>query len=135
MIVCISGLSHVNQGWTSLCVHRCLTCTHQLGECPFNAMMKSCWTRARQMADLGWFAVVQMPIFTLQRSEEYYGKPQEFIPERWIEGSPEEAALNKKVPGSWMAFGEGTRVCVGQRFALQEAKITLARLYQRCELP
>ncbi|KAK9909316.1 hypothetical protein WJX75_000424 [Coccomyxa subellipsoidea] len=74
---------------------------------------------------------IHMPIFTLQRSEEYYGKPQEFIPERWIEGSPEEAALNKKVPGSWMAFGEGTRVCVGQRFALQEAKITLARLYQR----
>ena len=75
---------------------------------------------------------VQMPIFTLQRSEEYYGRPLEFIPERWIEGTPEEAAFNKKVPGSWMAFGEGTRVCVGQRFALQEAKITLARLFQRC---
>ncbi len=75
---------------------------------------------------------MQMPIFTLQRSEEYYGRPLEFIPERWIEGTPEEAALNKKVPGSWMAFGEGTRVCVGQRFALQEAKITLARLFQRC---
>ncbi|CAL8467564.1 g7102 [Coccomyxa elongata] len=74
---------------------------------------------------------IHMPIFTLQRSEEYYGRPLEFIPERWIEGTPEEAALNKKVPGSWMAFGEGTRSCVGQRFALQEAKITLARLFQR----
>lgn len=73
-----------------------------------------------------------MPIFTMQRSEEYYGRPLEYIPERWIEGTPEEAALNKKVPGSWMAFGEGTRSCVGQRFALQEAKITLARLFQRC---
>lgn len=72
-----------------------------------------------------------MPIFTLQRSEEYYAKPLEFIPERWVEGTPEETALNKKVPGSWMAFGEGTRSCVGQRFALQEAKITLARLFQR----
>lgn len=74
---------------------------------------------------------IHMPIFTLQRSEDYFGRPLEFIPERWIEGTPEEAALNKKVPGSWMAFGEGTRVCVGQRFALQEAKITLARLFQR----
>ncbi|BDA42788.1 Cytochrome P450 3A24 [Coccomyxa sp. Obi] len=74
---------------------------------------------------------IHMPIFTLQRSEEYYGRPLEYIPERWIEGTPEEAALNKKVPGSWMAFGEGTRSCVGQRFALQEAKITLARLFQR----
>ncbi|KAK9909472.1 hypothetical protein WJX75_002811 [Coccomyxa subellipsoidea] len=74
---------------------------------------------------------IHMPIFTLQRSEEYYSKPLEFIPERWVEGTPEETALNKKVPGSWMAFGEGTRSCVGQRFALQEAKITLARLFQR----
>ena len=72
----------------------------------------------------------QMPIFTLQRSEQYYDEPLSFIPERWIEGAPEEAT-NRKVPGSWMAFGEGTRVCVGQRFALQEAKITLARLFQR----
>ena len=81
------------------------------------------------------FVSLQMPIFTLQRSEEYYGKPLEFIPERWVEGTPEEAALNKRVPGSWMAFGEGTRSCVGQRFALQEAKITLARLFQRWDFP
>ncbi|EIE24557.1 cytochrome P450 [Coccomyxa subellipsoidea C-169] len=74
---------------------------------------------------------IHMPIFSLQRSEEYYGRPLEFIPERWVEGAPEETALNRKVPGSWMAFGEGTRSCVGQRFALQEAKITLARLFQR----
>ncbi len=75
---------------------------------------------------------MQMPIFSLQRSEEYYGQPLEFIPERWVDGAAEETALNRKVPGSWMAFGEGTRSCVGQRFALQEAKITLARLFQRC---
>jgi len=30
-----------------------------------------------------------------------------------------------------MAFGEGTRVCVGQRFALVEAKITLAKLFRK----
>ncbi len=75
-----------------------------------------------------------MPIFALQRSEEYYEQPLDYIPERWVEGAPEEV-LNRKVPGSWMAFGEGTRVCVGQRFALQEAKITLARLFQRWVLP
>ena len=84
------------------------------------------------MSHIGACVLAQMPIFNLQRSEENYGRPLEFIPERWLEGTPEETALNRKVPGSWLAFGEGTRVCVGQRFALQEAKITLARLYQRC---
>ena len=42
-----------------------------------------------------------------------------------------EQSLNRHVPGSWMAFGEGTRVCVGQRFALVEAKITLAKLFRK----
>lgn len=75
-----------------------------------------------------------MPIFTLQRDERYYGKPLEFIPERWVEGCPEEKSLNRHVPGSWLAFGEGSRVCVGQRFALLEAKITLAKLFRRSAL-
>ena len=75
-----------------------------------------------------------MPIFTIQRDPQYFVDPLAFLPERWVEGTPEEAA-NKRVPGSWLAFGEGTRVCVGQRFALQEAKITLARIFQRCERP
>ena len=73
----------------------------------------------------------QLPVFTLQRDDRYFGRPMEFIPERWVEGCPEEQSLNRHVPGSWMAFGEGTRVCVGQRFALVEAKITLAKLFRK----
>ena len=73
---------------------------------------------------------LQLPVFTLQRDSKYFERPMEFIPERWVEGCPEEQSLNRHVPGSWMAFGEGTRVCVGQRFALVEAKITLAKLFQ-----
>jgi cytochrome P450 len=72
-----------------------------------------------------------MPIYTIQRDAENFEDPDAFIPERWVEGTP-EAAANKRIPGSWMAFGEGSRSCVGLRFALQEAKITLARLFQRC---
>ena len=75
--------------------------------------------------------LLQVPVFTIQRDEKYFPKAQEFVPERWVEGCPEEKSLNRHVPGSWMAFGEGTRVCVGQRFALVEAKITLAKLFRR----
>ncbi len=74
---------------------------------------------------------LQLPVFTLQRDSKYFERPMEFIPERWVEGCPEEQSLNRHVPGSWMAFGEGTRVCVGQRFALVEAKITLAKLFRK----
>ena len=35
-------------------------------------------------------------------------------------------------PGAWLTFGEGMRVCVGQRLALNEAKITLAHVFRRC---
>ncbi|CAL5219444.1 g1276 [Coccomyxa viridis] len=74
---------------------------------------------------------IHLPVFTLQRDSKYFERPMEFIPERWVEGCPEEQSLNRHVPGSWMAFGEGTRVCVGQRFALVEAKITLAKLFRK----
>ena len=72
----------------------------------------------------------QMPVYTIQRDPANFEDPDAFIPERWVEGTPESAA-NKRLPGSWISFGEGTRVCVGQRFALQEAKITLARMFQQ----
>ena len=38
-----------------------------------------------------------------------------FLPERWIPGSPEHAAA----PNAFIPFGDGPRVCVGSRFALQ----------------
>ena len=34
-------------------------------------------------------------------------------------------------PGAWLTFGEGMRVCVGQRLALSEAKITLCHVFRR----
>lgn len=55
----------------------------------------------------------QMPVFTIQRDPANFEDPDAFIPERWVEGTPEYAA-NKRLPGSWLAFGDGTRVCVGE---------------------
>ena len=36
--------------------------------------------------------------------------PEEFIPDRFMEGTPEAAAVN---PDAWVPFGGGVRACVG----------------------
>ncbi|CCE64745.1 hypothetical protein TPHA_0I02420 [Tetrapisispora phaffii CBS 4417] len=50
---------------------------------------------------------------------EVYDDPEEFIPERWVEGS--KANDNKK---NWLVFGCGPHVCLGQTYVL----ITFAAL-------
>ena len=72
----------------------------------------------------------QVPIYAIHRDPEIYADPEEYKPERWVEGTREYAA-DKHVPGKWMPFGEGTRVCVGQRLALIEAKIALAHVFRK----
>lgn len=59
-----------------------------------------------------------------------YNEPEAYKPERWMEGTPEYAA-DSHVPGKWMPFGEGTRVCVGQRLALMEARVALTHVFRR----
>ena len=51
------------------------------------------------------------------RQEEYFPKPNEFIPERWIKGHPLES---KASPYVMLPFGFGTRMCIGRRLAEME---------------
>lgn len=66
-------------------------------------------------------------LYGYQRDPEYWPAALEFRPERWL---PEGAALAATSPDAWTPFGSGARMCIGWRFALQEAKIALVRLYQ-----
>ena len=52
--------------------------------------------------------------------------PEEFIPDRFMEGTPEAAAVN---PDAWVPFGGGVRACVGEKFAMavcSRAALTLS---------
>lgn len=49
--------------------------------------------------------------------EEYFPRPNEFLPERWIKGDPLESHHH---PFALLPFGFGTRMCVGRRLAEME---------------
>lgn len=54
---------------------------------------------------------VHIPIQAVQRDPEYYPDPERFDPERFNE---ENKA--KRPAFSFMAFGEGPRICIGNTF-------------------
>ena len=55
---------------------------------------------------------VQVSICGIQRDEKIWGNPEEYVPERWVEGSPLEASEAQKK--AFMPFGDGIRSCVGE---------------------
>jgi len=67
--------------------------------------------------------IVRIPVYAIHRSENYFPEPDKFKPERFL---PENK--DSFVPYSWLPFGHGPRNCLGMRFALMEAKLTIVRL-------
>nr|XP_018897014.1 PREDICTED: probable cytochrome P450 6a13 [Bemisia tabaci] len=63
---------------------------------------------------------VIIPVYALHHDPQYFPNPQKFDPERFN-------AENKSsiVPGTYLPFGAGPRICVGMRFALLEIKAAL----------
>lgn len=60
------------------------------------------------------------------RDPRYFPEPEEFRPERWLDG------LAKRLPKyAYYPFGGGPRVCIGNTFALIEAAILLATVGQK----
>ena len=48
-------------------------------------------------------------------------------PERWLD----DAYVSKLHPVAWSPFSRGPRDCIGQQFALLEARVLLAELYRQ----
>lgn len=72
-------------------------------------------------------AIVEVPVWYIHHDKTLWPNPWRFDPDRF---SPE----NKAHLGPFLAFGLGTRNCIGMRFAQLEAKIALVQTLRKFRL-
>ncbi|CAL5071585.1 unnamed protein product [Urochloa decumbens] len=76
-------------------------------------------------------AILTIPIATIHRDKEVWGEDAgEFRPERFENGVTRAA----KHPNALLSFSSGPRSCIGQNFAMIEAKAVVAMILQKFSL-
>jgi cytochrome P450 len=71
-------------------------------------------------------ALLMVAPWTIHRHRRYWPEPDAFDPDRFSAEREDEI-----IPGTWLPFGLGPRVCIGAGFAQTEATLILARLARR----
>lgn len=71
---------------------------------------------------------LQIPVHAIHWDDEIYPEPQIFDPERF---SPEELA--NRHPMAFIPFGDGPRMCIGNRIGSLVTKLALAKILLRYE--
>lgn len=72
--------------------------------------------------------IVNPCVGLLHRNGEFFEKPLEFRPERWLDGIDDRA---KRI---WLPWGTGRKVCMGRHFAARLCVYALATIAQRWRL-
>lgn len=67
---------------------------------------------------------VMIPVYALHRHRALWSEPDAFRPDRWVDRPSFDRYR-------FLPFGDGPRICIGARFAVQEAVVILATLLAR----
>jgi cytochrome P450 family 135 len=76
--------------------------------------------------DLPADVVVFPSILLVQRTPSIFASPEEFRPERFLDGNPP--------PATWIPFGGGIRRCLGAALAMVEAQAVLKAVLTRVDI-
>ncbi|XP_039947788.1 probable cytochrome P450 12a5, mitochondrial [Bactrocera tryoni] len=91
-------------------------------------------------------SVVNMVFTSLFTNENYFARPKEYLPERWLrsgaieEGGEQKSAvastqgLRPSNPFVYLPFGFGPRVCLGRRVSELEIELGIARLVRNFQI-
>jgi cytochrome P450 len=71
-------------------------------------------------------SIVLSPL-VLHRHPAYWERPDEFLPERWLDGEAEK----RRPRFTFIPFSAGPRQCIGNAFSMMESVLVLATLAQR----
>ncbi len=77
-------------------------------------------------------ASISINSYILHRRSDLWPRPHEFDYTRWIRDPKTGLKPKLSHPFAYLPFGAESRNCIGQNFALLEAKLMLAMLIQRC---
>ena len=74
-------------------------------------------------------SIFMLPQWGVHRDSRWYDEPERFYPDRWVS----ERTCNRP-EYAYFPFGGGTRRCIGEKFAMMEAKIVLSLITQQYQL-
>jgi cytochrome P450 len=90
--------------------------------------------QATEDVEIGGYTIkkdvmISLSMYAMHRSPRYFENPEAFDPERFSKEN------ESKIPRyAYLPFGGGPRVCIGNMFAIMEARLILAAVAQRYDL-
>ncbi|XP_059618987.1 probable cytochrome P450 28d1 [Phlebotomus argentipes] len=105
---------------------------------PFSVFCKTCTETSEFRLSPGEFRRVDkgmqilIPTYSLHRDPEYYDQPDKFMPERF---NPEHGGVKAyRDKGVFFPFGDGPRICLGEKFAMAQVKAAIVAIVKSFEI-